>query len=438
MIFPALNESRSVRYFTFFYLYVMQGIPAGFATTAICNFLASKGLELQLIGTFAAIIGIPWILQVLWGPIIDRYQYSVIGHRKHWLVFTQVIACIASLLLLFISDPVSELNLLTLVFFVHSVFASVQDASADAIAIEVSPKDQRGKVNAFMRGGFLVGYAVGAALLSWVMHQYGFRAAVILQTFILFVFTIITFLLKFDRKDPILPHFGKSHSSVSAYNFNQASNPTLQFLFSELYKSMTARKNLVIFSIILSVYFIISFFISGYTYYIIHFLNWPDKDVSILQGTWGSVLTLSVILLGGVLSDRIGSLKLMSIVMAGIGIYLVVICSAPNYWTIKSVTKSGLILWNFVDPLFSVAAFPLLMNMCRDRIQGSQFTAYMALINFSGILGTYTVGWAQILAEIYWFGLICGVLITLAAIYMRLTYKNSGTKNVAINDNLNR
>jgi len=438
MIFPALNESRSVRYFTFFYLYVMQGIPAGFATTAICNFLASRGLEPQLIGTFAAIVGIPWILQVLWGPIIDRYQYSVIGHRKHWLVLTQVIACIASLLLLLISDPVSELNLLTLVFFVHSVFASVQDASADAIAIEVSPKHQRGKVNAFMRGGFLVGYAVGAALLSWVMHQYGFRAAVILQTVILFVFTFITFLLKFDRRDPILPRFGKSYSSVSAYNFKQASNPTLRFLFRELYKSMTAPKNLVIFSIILSVYFIISFFISGYTYYIIHFLNWPDKDVSILQGTWGSILTLSVILLGGVLSDRIGSLKLIIIVMAGIGIYLIVICSAPNYWTIKSFTKSGLILWNFVDPLFSVAAFPLLMNMCRDRIQGSQFTAYMALINFSGILGTYTVGWTQTLAEIYWFGLICGVFITLAAIYIRLTYKTSGTKNVAINDNLNR
>ncbi|WDF46003.1 MFS transporter [Chryseobacterium sp. KACC 21268] len=145
MFFPALNESRTVRYFTFFYLYVMQGIPAGFATTAICNFLASKGLQPQLIGTFAAIVGIPWILQVLWGPVIDRYQYSVIGHRKHWLILTQVIAFIASLLLLFISDPVSELNLLTLVFFVHSIFASVQDASADAIAIEVSPKQYKKK-----------------------------------------------------------------------------------------------------------------------------------------------------------------------------------------------------------------------------------------------------------------------------------------------------
>lgn len=229
MIFPALNDSRNIRYFTFFYLYIMQGIPAGFATTTLYNYFVSSDVQPQIIGSFAAIVGIPWIFQILWGPVIDRYQYSIIGHRKHWLVLTQIIACLASLLLLSVDNPITQLNLLTLVFFIHSIFASVQDASADAIAIEVSPKHERGKINAFMRGGFLVGYAVGAAVLSSVMHSYGFHSAVLFQTFILLLFTIVTFLQRFDKEDPLLPRFGTPKMRRLEQDERAEINPSLRY-----------------------------------------------------------------------------------------------------------------------------------------------------------------------------------------------------------------
>ena len=89
---PVLKESKSLRYFSFFYLYVMQGIPSGFALTAVANFLAAKGLSSYTVGSFVAIVGLPWIFQFIWGPIIDRYQFSVIGHRKHWVVLNQAVA----------------------------------------------------------------------------------------------------------------------------------------------------------------------------------------------------------------------------------------------------------------------------------------------------------------------------------------------------------
>src|SRR3712207_6950484 len=48
----------------------------------------------------------------------------------------------------------------------RSVFASVQDASVDAMAIDVVPVAQRGRLNAFMRAGILWGISFGAAALS--------------------------------------------------------------------------------------------------------------------------------------------------------------------------------------------------------------------------------------------------------------------------------
>ncbi|MGI4971336.1 MAG: MFS transporter, partial [Janthinobacterium lividum] len=160
-----LRDSARLRYFTFFYLYVMQGIPAGFGLTAVYNYLVGNGLSARSVGSFAAIVGLPWTFQFVWGPLIDKYQYSIIGHRKQWVVLTQLVAALASLSLLLVHSPVAQLSLMSGVFFVHSVFASIQDASVDAIAISVVPVAERGRVNAFMRGGFLLGWAVGGAAL---------------------------------------------------------------------------------------------------------------------------------------------------------------------------------------------------------------------------------------------------------------------------------
>jgi hypothetical protein len=40
--FLSLKQNKLLRYFTFFYLYVMQGIPAGFASTALANYLTGE------------------------------------------------------------------------------------------------------------------------------------------------------------------------------------------------------------------------------------------------------------------------------------------------------------------------------------------------------------------------------------------------------------
>ncbi len=415
MQLPALNESSKLRYFTFFYLYVMQGIPAGFALTAMANYLAGKGLKPNEIGTFVAITGVPWVLQFIWGPLIDRYQYSVIGHRKHWVVLTQLMACTASLTLLFVKDPVSQLTLMSLVFFTHSVFASIQDASADAIAIFIVPPEQRGRVNAFMRGGFLLGISFGAAVLSIVLHNYGFRTAALIQFCCLLFFTVLTFFIKLDRNDPLLPSFTNKKKRVMI----NEQNPSVKWLFKELYHGITEKQSLHTFLRLALIYLCSSIFIRSYTYHIIHVLKWPDSNVSVLQGGWGSILTFGVIIGGGIISDRMGYRKLQVRVLWGIGIFLLLLNSSYSLWHYKALSASGLVLWNFADPLLSVTAFPILMSLCRQQIEGSQFTTYMALINFCDVLGSYLTGWALNIISAPTLGFTCGLVVIGTVIMMR-------------------
>jgi len=290
----------------------------------------------------------------------------------------------------------------------------VQDASVDAIAISVVPSEERGRVNAFMRGGYLTGVALGSAGLSYIMHQFGFSYAVLTQSGILLFFTILTILTKLDRHDSLLPSFGKHHRPVE----EQEESPHLKWLFHQLFKGILQKRSLETFIVIALVYFMFSIFIRSYTYHVIHVLKWSDQLVSVLQGSWGSVLIFFVIIGGGVLSDKIGHRKFQIRVMWGASIYLILVNLLSLFFKNDMLTGAGLVLWNFADPLFSVAAFPILMALCLKQVEGSQFTAYMALINFCDVLGSYVTGWSLSVFPAPYIGLFCGGVVLLLIIFM--------------------
>ncbi|TWR24713.1 MFS transporter [Mucilaginibacter pallidiroseus] len=390
----------------------MQGIPSGFALTAVANYLAGKGLSSQSVGSFVAIVGAPWIIQFIWGPIIDRYQFSVIGHRKHWVVLTQLLASIASLSLLLINDPVNQLALMSVLFFMHSNFASVQDASVDAIAISIVPETQRGRVNAFMRGGYLLGISIGSAGLSTVMHYYGFFYAALSQSVLLLLMTLVTFCIKLDQSDSLMISF-KGRSKVQAPALARVDNPNLRWLFKQLYQAITDLSNFKTFGEIAVVYTCISIFIRAFSFHLIHNLHWADNAVSVLQGGWGVIATLIVTLSGGVIADRFGPAKLQSWVMVAICLFLLLFSSYGLLWQFKPLSVTGLIIWNFADPMFSVASMPVLMLLCRKKIEGSQFTAYMAIVNFCDVMGSYISGWAMKFVNAPTIGFACGCIVFL-------------------------
>jgi PAT family beta-lactamase induction signal transducer AmpG len=407
-----LQESAPLRYGTFFYLYFMQGVPSGFALTALVNYLAGQGIGTASVGTFITIVSLPWMLQLVWGPLIDRYRYSVVGHYKHWVLLTQLAAFLASLSLLTISRPEAQLWGLALVFFIHSVFASVQDASVDAMAIDVVPAAERGRLNAFMRGGILWGISFGAAALSVVLHRYGFRTAVLVQSGLLLFFTLVTFFIRLQRTDPLLPILGKSRERILGERTN------LSIVFGQLWRSITEKARLQTAGIIVLSYFAFGVFIRSFNFHLIQKLHWPDQKLSVLQGTWGSLFTFFVLIAGGVIADRVGPRKLQLRVLLFLSLFLLVFNALSYLWNRDAFVTSGLLIWSVADPFYSVAAFPILMMLCTPAIEGSQFTAYMALINMSDIGGAFISGWALHIFPAPALGFACGLLLLLCSYWL--------------------
>ncbi|OZI05991.1 MFS transporter [Siphonobacter sp. BAB-5385] len=410
----ALSERRWLRYFAFFYLYVMQGIPAGFGLYTLANYLTAHQISPAAVGVFAATVGLPWSFQFIWGPIIDKYQQSSMGRRRPWVLLAQTLALLASLGLLVVDDPIRELSSLQLAFFVHSVFASVQDASVDALAISVIPENERGRLTAVMRGGFLGGISLGSAGLAVVLHAYGFHAAVWTQSLVLLSLTVLTFFIK-ERPEQAL-------FSLKQIPFVQASLPSARGLFRELFRGLTEKRSLRLFIPILLYYGCQAVFSRAYSVHLIQRLGWSDADVSVLQGTLGTLVVIAVVLLGGIIADRMGAQRLMGRVMLGAGLFLLTFNLLHIYWHELAVGRMGLVALSMMDPSFSVASMPVLMALCRKSVEGSQFTAYMAMVNLTDITGAYVSGQAQMSIPAPVLGAVCGIIILVAALLVWFPY----------------
>ena len=416
MKFPVLGESSKFRYVTFFYLYILQGIPAGFSLTAIANFLVGQHVQPEKIGTFIALAGLPWILQFIWGPLIDRYQYSSMGNRKHWIVVSQWGSVLITMALFYIKNPANNLSLLGLIFFANSIAASIQVASVDAMAITITPVNERGRMNGYMRGGFLLGTAFSSTVFSIMLHHYSFITIAITHTCLLALFSLIFFFTKINIDNTLFPVFTKRSDEK---NTNEE-NPPFKMVFKNVFKGITSSQSLRYLSLIAVIYFCSSVFIRSYTYHLIHVLKWSDKTVSVLQGGWGSIVTFIAILIAGNQSDKLGPKFLQIKVMWAICIFLLVLNLSYTLWNYQEYSGMALLLWNLADPLLSVAVFPILMALCIKKIEGSQFTTYLAIINLCDVFGSYVTGWSLTVVGAPLLGSLCGILLLTVLVIIKI------------------
>ncbi len=313
---PPLSESRTLRAAAFFGLYVVEGIPSGFALTAVANYLTYRRVDPEVIGAFAARIGIPWSVQFAWGPVIDRFQGSPMGRRKPWVLGAQFAAFVASLGLLAIRDPASQIGLMSIAFLVHGLFASIQDASVDAMAISLIPESERGRVNAFMRAGLHVGSGLGAAAWAILIHRYGFFAAALAQSLVLLAMTGVTALIRERPGDSLVP-WGRRSWDGGGPGLD-AGEPGLELrdIFGRMARGFFAPRSLLIFAVVLVVYTGAAVFIRAYSWHLIHVLRWTDERSSIYSGTYGTAVGLATALGGAVIADRLGPRRLMVLMMA--------------------------------------------------------------------------------------------------------------------------
>lgn len=174
---PNLLASSRGRLAAFFLLYVTEGIPIGFAATAMATQMRRMGLGPAEIGAFVGALYLPWAFKWVAGPVVDVFRSRRWGARRAWILAMQV-AMVATLAVAASFDPVMQIGLVTGLILLHNACAAVQDVAIDALAVGSLQPQERGRAAGLMFAGANVGQAVGGAGALAVSSALGYASAV--------------------------------------------------------------------------------------------------------------------------------------------------------------------------------------------------------------------------------------------------------------------
>src|SRR5439155_6814667 len=91
MRLPNLLATAKGRLAAFFFLYITEGIPLGFAATAVATQLRRQDVGPAEIGAFVASFYLPWAFKWAFGPLVDVFASERLGRRRGWIIGTQIL-----------------------------------------------------------------------------------------------------------------------------------------------------------------------------------------------------------------------------------------------------------------------------------------------------------------------------------------------------------
>lgn len=387
-VLPALSENSFLRYFSFAALYVAQGIPEGLLWYAIPAWLAMNGKSPAEIGSYVAVIGIPWSLKIINAPIMDRFTYLPMGRRRPWVLFGQLGLILSFLSMSLITDPLNNLSMLMILGFTVSFFEVSQDIAVDGMAIDILPINQQARANGLMWGSKTLGISASVATGSWIMSHYGYFYAIVSFSLITSIIILVPLLLRERPGEKLLP-WTKGEASKTAAKIQLHS---WKGIFKSLYKvfflPVSFMMGVAAFSFSVG-RGLIDTLLPVFT---VQQLGWADTQYSQIFATANLISGVAGMIIGGFLIDYFGKVKMISVYMGLLILLVAAMSFLNNFWS-NALFVTGFIIGFYILLTFTtIAIFASAMQLCWKRISVTQFTLYMAISNLGLAAGAAIMG----------------------------------------------
>ena len=166
---PSLREAFAVylqkRVLIVLFLGFSSGLPLALSGSTLLVWMRESGVDLGTIGLFA-LVGTPYTLKFLWAPLVDALHVPVLtrllGRRRGWLVFAQLLL-IAAILLLAVTDPAKSPFYVALGALLVAAASSTQDIVVDAFRVESLPESEQAAGMASYVAAYRVGMLISTA-----------------------------------------------------------------------------------------------------------------------------------------------------------------------------------------------------------------------------------------------------------------------------------
>jgi len=194
-----LNRRMLICVFTGF----TSGLPLYVLFQLVPGWLRVEGVGLAEIGFFA-LVQFPYTWKFLWSPIMDRVTLPFLGHRRGWMLVSQVLLLVSMSAMGFIKP---DLNLWTVAYLSAAVafFSASQDIVLDAYRRELLPDVELGLGNSIHVQAYRLSGLVPGALGFILADHFAWHIVFVIIAAFMLVGIVMTLVIDEAIKNPTPP-----------------------------------------------------------------------------------------------------------------------------------------------------------------------------------------------------------------------------------------
>ena len=152
-----------------------SGLPLNLTGSTLQAWLASAGIDIKTIGIFT-LVSFPYVLKVLWAPLLDRYLPPLLGRRRGWILLYQISLAIAIAIMGW-GSPTKAPYLLVMIAILVAFLSASQDIVIDAYRVDVIPPPERALAAAATAFGYRSAAMFAGAFTLILADHLGWRMA---------------------------------------------------------------------------------------------------------------------------------------------------------------------------------------------------------------------------------------------------------------------
>ncbi|MEJ5361589.1 MAG: MFS transporter [Spirochaetota bacterium] len=358
-----MSNYRIYGFILLFLLYLTQGIPFGFQVTALPVLFRQSGVSLTMIG-FSSLLALPWMLKIVWAPLVDRFWIVAFGRRKSWLMPLQIVMFISAFSATHI-DIASNPVLFAATIFVMNFCASIQDIAVDGLAIDILTETDLGYGNAIQVVGYKIGMLISGGFLVYLSSYLGWGNVF----YVICGIIAIPVLLIIPYKENVI-----TQTKVKYITIND--------IFVHIKKAVK-QQDMIIVILLIATYKTGETFIDGMFKPFLVDQGFSASQIGLWQGMYGMAASIAGSIVGGMLASHYG---IFNGLLFALLVRLIPLCG-EWYCTLNVPSRELIIMVTIAEHFFggmlTTAMFAFMMYTV-DKIIGATHYTILATIEILG------------------------------------------------------
>ncbi len=358
-----------------------SGLPIALTGSTLQAWYTESNVNLMTIGLLS-LVGLPYLLKVLWAPLMECYVPFKGGKRAVWMMVWQ--SCIASCLwIMSYLSPATVPDLIAAVALVVAFASASQDVVIDAYRTDISRSSERGFAAALLSIGYRFAMLVSGAFALVIASTMGWVVAYRLMALCMLINVVVSYYLPRAPNELNRPASLKEAVVEPIVDFLRRDHVLLLLTFMVLYKIADA----------LALALNTTFLLRGVGFDLV------------TVGLWSKTIGLAATLIGGVVGG---------LLYPWLGLYrslfvfgFLQMSSNLLFAALAIVGKSHALLIvsifsdYFCGGVATIAFVAFLMSLCHQRYSATQYALFSAIASVGRIICgplaasmVSVVGWA--------------------------------------------